>query len=261
MSERADFGPDSYGERLAGIYDEWVVRLQDDTDKTVAYLADLAKRVGAATGNSELLELGVGTGRVALPLAAANFSVTGIDASASMLEQLAAKADGDRVKAVLGDFTDLPISGPFGVVYIVFNTLLSLASQDEQVRCIRSAAQALVPGGTLVAQVFVPDVARFEMGSRSGQEMEVAGNGRSSLLLRVADHDPVTQRVWPMYGLRGPEGTEHYPVQFRYVWPSELDLMARLAGLEPAGRFGGWDGEPFTGESTSHVSLYRRPAA
>lgn len=261
MSATTDFGPDSYGERLAGIYDEWVVRLQDDTDKTVDYLAGLSKRIGAATGNADLIELGVGTGRVALPLSAAGHSVTGVDASPKMLAQLAEKPGGDRVTAVLGDFTELSVSRSYGIAYIIFNTLLSLPSQDDQVRCLQSVAKALVPGGVLVVQIFVPDVARFEMGRRSGQEMEVARSDEGALLLQVADHDPVTQRMWPRYGLRGADGVEHFPVRFRYVWPSELDLMARLAGLELRERLGGWEGEPFTGESPSHVSVYRRPLA
>lgn len=260
MSDHDEFGPESYGERLAGIYDDWVVQLQDDTEQAVTFLADLAKRTAAETGSAELLELGVGTGRVALPLTARGLSVTGVDASARMLELLAAKPGGTRVKPVLGDFTELDLAGEFGVAYIIFNTLLSLPTQDAQVRCLGNAAARLTDGGALVVQAFVPDVARFEAGRRSGQAMEVARQEDRALLLSVTDHDPVTQRMWPRYGLKGTDGVQEYPVQFRYVWPSELDLMARLAGLVPEGRWGGWEGQPFTGESPWHVSVYRRPA-
>ncbi|MBM0232581.1 methyltransferase domain-containing protein [Micromonospora sp. STR1_7] len=258
MTEHSEFGPESYGERLAEIYDDWVVQLQDDTEQTVTFLADLSKQTASETGAGDLLELGVGTGRVALPLAAKGLSVTGVDASVQMLDLLAAKPGGQQIQRVLGDFTDVRVDRQFGVVYIVFNTLLSLPTQEDQVRCLRNAAEHLVRGGALVVQAFVPDVARFEAGRSSGQAMEVARKESTSLLLSVSNHDPVTQRMWPRYGLKGDSGVQEYPLQFRYVWPSELDLMARLAGLKPESRWGGWEGQEFTAESPWHVSVYRR---
>jgi len=250
--------PQTYGEKLAGIYDDWIVQLQDDAEEAVAFLAKLA---GDTAPQPLLLELGVGTGRIALPLSASGLAVTGVDASEQMLDRLRAKPGSDKISLVVGDFSALGDIGSFDVVFAVFNTFLSLTSQDAQVACFASAAEQLAPGGAFVLQMFVPDVARFEMAQQSGQRMEVARAGEESLTLGMAKHDPVTQRLWPQYGMQSDNGTTDYSVQFRYVWPSELDLMARLAGLTLERRMAAWDGETFTGTSPSHVSIYRKPAA
>ncbi|MFF4470834.1 class I SAM-dependent DNA methyltransferase [Streptomyces sp. NPDC001599] len=259
MTTEQQYGPTSYGEELADIYDDWIVRLQDDTEPTVRFLAGLAARVAKDTGESRVLELGVGTGRVALPLAAAaGVEVTGVDASAEMLERLRGKPGSDKVSLVHGDFVRPDVRGPFGLVYIVFNTLYSLATQEDQIRCLAGAADLLPEGGAFVFQGFVPDAARFEGARRSGQRMEVARDGGTRLDLGIVHHDPVHQHMHPRYRLADPAAEREHTVRFRYVWPSELDLMARLAGLTLERRYADWDGGAFTGESQAHVAVYRK---
>jgi SAM-dependent methyltransferase len=261
MATQENYGPTSYVDELADIYDHWIVRLQDDTEDTIRFLAALADRAARDTGVKRVLELGVGTGRVALPLSERGVDVTGIDASPDMLDVLRGKPGSDRVTLVTGDFAELDVEGPFALAYIVFNTLYSLASQEDQVRCLANAARLLPEHGRFVVQGFVPDTARFEAARRSGGLMEVARSEDHSLNLGVDRHDPVTQRMWPHYRLDHGDGSRDHTVQFRYVWPSELDLMARLAGLTLEHRYGGWDESPFTGESQAHVSVYRRTGA
>ncbi|MFJ2933203.1 class I SAM-dependent DNA methyltransferase [Streptomyces sp. NPDC087219] len=261
MATQENYGPTSYGDELADIYDNWIVRLQDDTDDTVRVLGELADSAARASGAKRILELGVGTGRVALPLSERGLEITGIDASPDMLDRLREKPGSHRVTLVQGDFADHTAEGPFALVYIVFNTLYSLSSQEEQLNCLSNAARLLPDDGLFVVQGFVPDTARFEMARQSQQLMEVARSEESSLNLGVARHDPVTQRMWPHYSLRDSANSRDHIVQFRYVWPSELDLMARLAGLTLEQRYGGWDRSPFTGESQQHVSVYRKTGA
>ncbi|WP_030861541.1 class I SAM-dependent DNA methyltransferase [Streptomyces sp. NRRL S-37] len=258
MTTQENYGPTSYGEELADIYDNWIVRLQEDAEPTVRFLADLAERVAKDTGEGRVLELGVGTGRVALPLAARGVDVTGIDASEEMLAQLRGKSGSDAVSLVHGDFVTPDVRGPFGLVYVVFNTLYSLATQEDQIRCLAGAAALLPDGGAFVFQGFVPDTARFEAARHSGQQMEVARTGATSLNLGIARHDPVRQHMYPHYSLKDSDTEREHTVRFRYVWPSELDLMARLAGLTLEHRYADWAGGAFTAESQAHVSVYRK---
>ncbi|MEU1013069.1 class I SAM-dependent methyltransferase [Streptomyces sp. NPDC005890] len=261
MTPQENYGPTSYGEELADIYDNWIVRLQQDTEPTVRFLADLAERVAKDTGERRVLELGIGTGRVALPLAARGADVTGIDASEEMLGRLRDKPGSDTVSLVHGDFTEPDVRGPFGLVYVVFNTLYSLAAQEDQIRCLDRAAALLPEGGAFVFQGFVPDIARFEAARQSGQQMEVARTGDTSLNLGIDRHDPVHQHMYPHYSLKDAGAGREHTVRFRYVWPSELDLMARLAGLTLEHRYADWDQGPFTAGSQAHVSVYRKTGA
>ncbi|MBX6768976.1 MAG: class I SAM-dependent methyltransferase [Actinomadura rubrobrunea] len=238
---------------LADVYDQWVVGVRNDTEQVVSFLAKLAEE----TGRAPLLELGIGTGRVALPLAERGYEVWGIEASDAMIERLRAKPGSDAITVVRGDFADVAPEGPFGVVFVVFNTFFGLADQDEQVRCFQNAAARLRDGGAFVVQAFVPDVARFE----SGMTMEVAKDGDTSMHLGMSRHDRVAQLVWPRYEMRSNGSSTDYEVRFRYAWPSELDLMARLAGLTLESRFGDWNREPFTASSMGHVSVYRKAAS
>ncbi|WP_367127395.1 class I SAM-dependent methyltransferase [Saccharothrix sp. HUAS TT1] len=259
MADLDGYDPSAAADGLAEIYDRWVVGLQDDGDDAVAFLAGLAERITPGGGRPRLLELGVGSGRIALPLARAGFAVTGVDASEPMLDLLRAKPGADAVAIVAGDFTEPAVDGPFDVVFATYNTLFSLLAQDRQVRCARNAAERLRPGGALVVQAFVPDQARFDRGARAGRRRELTRRGADVLGMGVVGHDRVAQLLDVDYELVEGGAARGYHFQFRYAWPSELDLMARLAGLDLEDRRGGWRGEPFTAASGAHVSVYRKP--
>jgi hypothetical protein len=208
-------------------------------------LADLAK-------DGPALELAIGTGRIALPLAARGVEVHGIDASEKMVEQLRAKPGGDAVPVTIGDFADVAVDGRYRLVYIVFNTFFALLTQEDQVRCFANVAEHLTDDGAFVVEAFVPDVARFVRGQNvSATAVEV-----DRVTLDVATHDANEQRVRAMVvNIEGGRANA-YPVQLRYAWPSELDLMARLAGLRLRERWSGWGRTPFTSSSGGHVSIY-----
>jgi SAM-dependent methyltransferase len=218
-----------------------------DTDAAVAFLAELA-------GPGPVLELAVGTGRIALPLGERGIDVRGIDASEAMVARLRSKPRGDRIPITIGDFADVPIEGRFTLVYVVFNTLFALQTQDEQIRCFRNVAAHLLGGGVFVVEAFVPDLTRFDR----DQRIETERVGLDQVWLGVARHHPVEQRVESQHVVLAEQGMRFYPVQLRYAYPSELDLMARLAGLQLQARFGGWRRESFTAASGMHVSVYER---
>jgi SAM-dependent methyltransferase len=235
----------TYGDRIAGVYDELYGTLFD-VDATVSLLAELA-------GGGPALELAIGTGRIALPLADRGVDVTGIDASEAMVAELRAKPGGDDIPVVMGDFADVDIEGRFKLVFVVFNTLFNLATQDEQVRCFTNVTKHLTEDGVFVVEAFVPDVTRYTRHQTTG----VDRLDSESVHLEASRHDPVNQTVDSQHiHLRRGEPVEMYPVSIRYAYPSELDLMARLAGLRLRARWGGWHKEPFTSESKFHVSVY-----
>jgi len=248
MQQSAEYGPSTYGERIAAVYDEWVgARVAEATDAAVARLAELA-------GAGPALELGIGTGRVALPLMARGVPVSGIDVSEAMVAQLRAKPGGADLPVTLGDFADVGTDGHFRLIYVVFNTFFGLLEQAAQVRCFRNVADHLLPGGRFVIEAFVPDPTLYDRGQRvTAMQVEL-----DRVQLTVTRHDPVRQRVISQQVLIGQSGIVLFPAQLRYAWPSELDLMAQLAGLALEERFGGWRTEPFTASSPSHVSVYRR---
>jgi SAM-dependent methyltransferase len=213
---------------------------------TVDLLARLA-------GSGPALELAVGTGRVAVPLAARGVPVTGIELSAPMVAQLRRKVDERALPVVLGDMATTTVAGTFTLVYLVWNTLSNLLTQDEQVACFRNAARHLSPGGRFVVELWVPPLRRLPPGQLAAP-MDV-GDGH----LGIDTYDLATQRCTSHHYVREPDGTVRYASgDFRYAWPGELDLMARLAGLELEDRYADWDGSPFTSDSESHVSVYRR---
>jgi SAM-dependent methyltransferase len=218
-----------------------------DTDAAVALLAELA-------GPGPVLELAVGTGRIALPLGERGIDVRGIDASEAMVARLRSKPGGDRIPITIGDFADVPTEGRFTLVYVVFNTLFALQTQEEQIRCFRNVAAHLLDGGVFVVEAFVPDLTRFDR----DQRIETERVGLDQVWLGVARHHPVEQRVESQHVVLAEQGMRFYPVQLRYAYPSELDLMARLAGLQLQARFGGWRRESFTAASGMHVSVYER---
>jgi SAM-dependent methyltransferase len=241
----SEYGAATYGDGVADVYDAWYGG--GDTGPMVERLAALA-------GSGPALELGIGTGRVALPLSAKGVAVQGIDASGAMLDRLRAKDGAAGLSITQGDFTEFNLDRRFELVYVVFNTFFSLLEQEGQVRCFRSVAAHLAPGGRFLLECFVPDPSRFDR----GQRLAVTAIEPEGLRLEAALHDPVQQRVKArMVSLVG-SGARFFPLEARYCWPSELDLMGRLADLRLERRWGGWRDEPFTASSTSHVSVYRR---
>lgn len=235
----------TYGDRMADVYDTW--HGIPDPTKAVELLAELAEEGPA-------LELAVGTGRIALPLRERGIEVVGIDASREMVERLRQKPGGHEIAVTFGNFRDVPVDGPFRLVFIVFNTFFALLTQEDQVTCFRNVADRLGEDGLFLIEAFVPDLGRFDRDQRlSTEHVEV-----HRAVLSAAQHDPVRQRVDAANIIMSAEGIEFYPVQIRYAWPTELDLMAQLAGLRLRHRWGGWQREPFAAKSVIHVSVYEK---
>ena len=233
-------------DRMAEVYDEWF-GVPSDTEDTVAFLSDLA-------GPGRVLELGIGTGRIALPLSQRWYEVHGVDASEAMVEKLRAKSGGESIPVTIGDFAELDVEGDFSLVCVVFNTFFALLSQEDQVRCFSNVSRRLREGGVFVIEAFVPDMTRWDQ----NQRIETRHLVEDSVVLDAARHEPVEQRVASNHLVVSEAGVKMYPVRLRYAWPSELDLMARLAGLRLRERWGGWLREPFTASSLRHVSAYER---
>jgi SAM-dependent methyltransferase len=241
---------DYFGEDVAARYDESSAELFEPAavDPVVDFLAELA-------GAGAALELGVGTGRIAIPLARRGVRVHGIDLSAAMVARLRAKPGAEQVGVTVGDFATTTVDGRFSVAYLVFNTIMNLTTQDGQVACFRNVAAQLEPGGCFVVEVMVPELQRLPPGETvrpfdvtpthlGFDEYDVASQGLVSHHYSVVD---------------GSLDVGSMP--FRYVWPSELDLMARLAGMTLRGRWSGWRREPFTSDSRKHVSVWEKPAS
>jgi len=235
----------TYGDRIAGNYDEFIPFSPEQTHATVETLALLAD-------GGRVLELGIGTGRIALPLAAKGLAVQGIDASPSMLEALRQKPGSDSIAVSLGDFGEVAVEGQFSLIFVVFNTFFALLTQEAQVRCFANVAAHLEPGGLFAIEAFVPDPSRYIR----NQSVVVTTVGLDQVRLAVSLHDPLSQCVTSQHVVIGNDGTRCFPVQLRYAWPSELDLMARLAGLRLKERWGTWQRSPFTSSDSSHISLY-----
>ncbi len=233
----------TYGERVAGVYDEWYSEFDP---LAVDALAELAH-------GGRALELGIGTGRIALPLSAKNIEVHGIDAALSMISRLREKEGGARLTITEGNFADVPVEGEFALVYIMFNTFFALSSQDEQVSCFRNVAKHLTRDGAFVIEAFVPDLNRFTGGQVNWATKVTA----DEVQLDVGQHDMATQKVVSQKVVITEGNVRLYPVQIRYAWPSEFDLMAQLAGLRLHERWSNWKRDPFTSESGQHISIYK----
>jgi SAM-dependent methyltransferase len=241
------YGPASYGDAIADFYDRFYDGVFD-TESAVERLAELAQ-------GGRALELGIGTGRVALPLAARGVVVEGVDSSVAMVAKLRDKPGGKAIPVAIGDFRAPEIGGRFDLVYIVFNTFFALTTQADQLACFEAVAGLLEPGGCFVIEAFVPDLSRF---SRN-QNLNVEEVGLEEVHLSAGRLDPVRQVIDSQHVLVSEQATRLVPVRIRFAWPSELDLMARLAGLGLDARWGDWRGTPFTSDSRGHVSVYRRP--
>lgn len=241
-----DRGGEIYNQRCADVYDQWFGYFDE---AAVDVLEELA-------GGGRALELGIGTGTVALPLAARGVEVHGIDSSEEMVARLRAKPGGGEIPVTLGDFSDADVAGQFSLVFVVYNTLFALQTQDEQVRCFRSVAARLRPGGAFVVEVFVPDLAQLS----AGRGVRLLHMTEERVGIKIYDHDPVGQKLRSRHVVFTDGGSRLFPVEVRYAWPSELDLMARLAGLRLRARWAGWRREEFGAASEKHVSVYELPA-
>ena len=245
-----------YDESRAARYDEGhraqFAEAETVVDALAALHAEAAERDGAP---GAVLELGVGTGRLALPLAARGFDVWGIDNSDPMLARLVAKPGGASVRTVVGDFGEVGelVGGEFSLVFVAFNTLFELLDQDAQVRCLQGVARRLTPGGLFAVEALAPDLTRLE------QTVSAMAVRSDRAVLQATRHDPTAQRVNGADVTVAADGTVTMaPWAIRYVSVPELDLMARLAGLRLRNRWGGWHRQPFTTSSSSHVSIYER---
>jgi len=222
--------------------------LRGDEAETVAFLAKLAK-------GGPALELAIGSGRIALPLAAQGVHVDGIDFSPAMVAKLRAKPGGDCIQITMGDFADVPVSGTYRLIYVVFNTLFNLLTQEDQVRCFQNVAKHLTEDGLFLIETYVPS---FLYRLRNDQHVDAESIGVGEVRLDVGRHDPVKQILEESHVILTPRGVRLFPIVQRYAWPHELDLMARLAGLRLLERWSGWQQEPFTSSSNRHVSVYGR---
>lgn len=239
-------GPATYGESIADIYDDLYSGVSAETLDVLVEMA----------GGGRALELGIGTGRVALPLIQRGVEVHGIDASPAMVERMRRKPRGADVPVVTGDFADAGtlVRGPFTLAFATFNTFFALLTQEQQLACFAGVAKVLGPRGRFVLEVFVPDVTRFA----SAQPAFVGGFDDTSVILDVSRHDAARQRVSTRAVRITEQGTRIVPIEIRYAWPSELDLMARLAGMRLLHRWAGWRREPFTSASGAQVAVYEK---
>jgi SAM-dependent methyltransferase len=243
------YRPETYGDAIADLYDDLYVAGGGILD-----LEGSVDRLAALAAGGRVLELAIGTGRIALPLAARGLEVHGVDASAAMVAKLRQKPGGDRIPVTIGDFADVPVDGRFDLVFVAFNTFFALLTQEDQLRCFENAAAHLTEGGVFAIEAFVPDLTRFDRDQRVAAttvELERA-------ILEVSRHDRLAQRVDGHHLVLEAGGVRLIPLSLRYTFPSELDLMARLAGLRLRERHGDWLGEPFTARSMMHVSVYGR---
>jgi SAM-dependent methyltransferase len=236
----------TYGDRIAGVYDE----LYGEYDPAeVELLAELA-------GDGPALELGIGTGRIALPLREKGIVVQGIDVSEAMLEKLRSKPGGTEIEVVKGSFAAFQIEQRFRLIYVVFNTFFALLTQEEQVQCFQSASDHLLPDGVFLIEAFAPDMSRFV----DHQAVRAVRLAEGLAQLDISQIDPVAQQVVSQHVLLSEDGTRLYPVKIRYAWPSEMDLMARIANLVLVHRWSSWTKEKFTPESKKHISVYGHAA-
>jgi SAM-dependent methyltransferase len=236
-----------FDERIAARYDEASAEEFDPSvvDPIVAFLAERA-------GSGRALELGIGTGRIALPLSRRGVPVHGIELSKAMAARLREKQDGEDVGVTIGDFSTTAVEGPFSLAYVVFNTIMNLTTQEAQVACFRNVAAHLEPGGCFVVEVMIPELRRLPPG-----EVFVVFESKEDYW-GIDAYDVANQGL-VSHHLSVVEGElERVSMPFRYVWPAELDLMARLAGMSLRERWSGWKREPFTSDSRKHVSVWER---
>jgi SAM-dependent methyltransferase len=235
----------SFDESNAAVYDELAVR--GDEEAAVAFLASRA-------GDGPVLELAIGTGRIALPLAATGVRVDGIDLSQPMVDRLRTKPGGADIDITIGDLVQTPLGGPYRLVYVVFNSFFNVLSQDDQVRAFENVAASLAADGLFVIEAGLPSSLR----TIDHQYVRAEAIGVDEVRLDLLRNDPSTQVLEENHVTISSGGIRFNPVVQRYAWPAELDLMARIAGLRLHERWGGWSGEPFSKHSELHVSVWGR---
>lgn len=240
------YGTTTFGELNAEKYDAFYEEaMLKETRDSVETLAELAE-------GGKVLELAIGTGRVAIPLADRGLSVHGIEASEAMVTKLREKPGGSAIPVEIGDMAEVQVNDTFDLIYIVFNTIFNLTTQEAQVRCFKNAARHLNAKGVFVVETVVPDFSEYV----DGQRMKGSWVEMNAARFEIAIHDRVAQTVAFQRIVISEEGTRMVPHFMRYAWPSELDLMAQLAGLKRRERWAWWDRSPFTANSTSHVTVY-----
>lgn len=234
----------TYGDAIADVYDTMHPIPAEDAVATIAELAQHGK----------ILELGIGTGRIALPLAARGLEVHGIDASQAMLDRMQDKPFSDRVRTLVGDFGETIAGADFAVAFVAFNTFFALTTREEQKKCFLNVSKQLRQGGTFAIECFVPDAARFE----GGQALRTGRIDVDRVVLEATRYDRNAQTLDAQLIVIENAGARLIPLRLRYCYPSELDAMAELAGLRLRDRFGGWAKTPFTNASMNHVSIYEK---
>jgi SAM-dependent methyltransferase len=228
---------DFFGEKGAANYDEEAAGMP--VEPVVDFLVERA-------GGGPALELGIGTGRIAIPLSRRGVRVHGVDLSEPMVARLRAKTN--DIDVTIGDFATTRVGGTFALAYVVYNTIQNLTTQDEQVACFENVAAQLAPGGCFVIEVALPDL--------KGEKLRIFDFGETHI--GIDEYDVANQGLVSHHYTKRNGEFDHAAGPFRYVWPSELDLMARIAGLVPRERWGGWKGEPFTSESTKLVGVWEK---
>jgi Methyltransferase domain len=241
-------GEGYFGERVAADYDEHSASMFDP-----AVVGPAVERLAEFAGDGGALEFAIGTGRIALPLAERGVRVVGMDNSAAMLARLREKPGAERIEAIVGDMAATRLDGDFSLVYLVFNTIFNLTTQDGQVACFENAAAHLRSGGRFVIEARVPELQRLPLG-QTVLPWRADPTGMSYYV-----YDVVIQRLSGQHYYLEDGALRPSPIELRYAWPAELDLMARLAGMRLEQRWGGWSREPFTGLSPAHVSVYQKP--
>ena len=243
----ASFDPTSYGIAIADVYDEMYESVYD-TEGAVDLIADLA-------GTGPVLEFGIGTGRLAQPLAARGLSVDGVDASEAMVERMRGRPGADAIDVKIGNFAEVDMGRhDYAVVLLAINTIFALPDQDAQVDVFENAARHLVAQGRFIVEAWVPDLCKFHR----DQAVWAREHNDDHVSIEIGQLDTVNQYMKTTQVRFGAEGVQLFPANHRYAWPAELDLMARLAGMARVERWQDWRRTPFTSSSTTHVSVYER---
>ena len=232
----------TYNEACADVYDQWFGSCEE---AAIDRLAELA-------GSGRALELGIGSGLLALPLVERGIDLCGIDLSPAMVAKLRAKPRGDAIPVTMGSFADVAVEGEFTLIFVAYNTFVALQTQDEQVRCFQNVAAHLAPGGAFVLEAFVPQSANFSAG------LKVAVVTEDRIGLKASEHDPVGQRLKSQHIVIRNGEIRLYPVEVRYAWPAELDLMARIAGLRLRERWSDWERNALRPDSARQISVYEK---
>jgi SAM-dependent methyltransferase len=237
-----EFSESTYGERISAVYDELYSAYNESAIEVLCEFGS----------GGRALELGIGTGRIALPLKRKGIEVSGIDASEDMVSKLKAKPGGEDIRVTIGNLAEIDVEGQFKLIFVVFNTFYNLQTQEEQIRCFKNVARHLTSDGVFLIEAFVPDMTRFI----DRQSVRLIDLDEDKARIDLAQLDKVNQTVVSQHLSLSEKGVKFYPVKLRYAWPSEFDLMAQLAGLRLLHRWGDWGRDPFTNDSGRHISVY-----